>query len=135
MSLKKNSYEVQIITSAQEMTEVQQEWEEFLKNYVTSDNFWQHPKVIQLNIAYRGTGKPFIIILRHNKKIECIAPGVIEYNNFQLNFSVFRIPGPPIRILKIVDSSLVFSQNANIDRCIPQIVEAFYNHKSQNHEM
>ena len=127
MSLTNIPLDVQIITSFREMDAIKQDWENFLRHDAVTPGFWQDPQIIQLKIRYKGAGRPLILLLRLNRKIVCIAPCIIEPTRFQLKFSVFSIPGPQVRILKIVDSCLIFSRDAPVEQCIATMLEALYN--------
>lgn len=122
--MKKDSYDVQILSTVHEITQVSNEWVDFLGKDAIGYNFWQDPGIICKKLQYAGQGEPRIILVRRNSKIECIAPCVIHKTRFKLNFSVFRFPGPQIRILKIIDNNFIFSKDADLDGCIKTAIEA-----------
>jgi len=118
VEIKTDSYKTQVLSSFHEIAEIKEEWEAFLRNEAESFNFWQDPNIIPLNINYCGNESPLIILLRRNGKIKCIVPCVLQKTKFLFQFSVFRIPGPLLRVLKIINSSLIFSKSADKEKCL-----------------
>lgn len=126
-SQEKNSYDVQVLSSIQEIAAVRLEWEAFLKEHAAKHTFWQDPNVIRLHLETTDHEEPRIILLRRNNKIKCIAPCVIALTRFRISFSIFRLPGPRLRILKILDSDFIFCKDADIDSCVKKVLEVFKN--------
>jgi hypothetical protein len=122
--MKNDAYEVQILTTVHEITQVRNEWVDFLKKDAVGYNFWQDPGIICQKFQYDGQGEPRIILVRRNRKIECVAPCVIYQTRFNFIFSVFRFPGPQARIMKIIDGNFIFSKTADFDCCIKTVIEA-----------
>ncbi len=127
MKPEDDNIDVQILASLQDIRETQPEWVDFINNDSNDGGFWQDPDIIQLNSTYKGTLTPFILILRKRNKILCIIPGTIEKTPLQLNFSIFKIPGPSVRLLKILNSSIIFSRGIDHDFCISKVMETLYN--------
>ena len=119
-----HTYDVQILSSVQEIVDATEEWQTFLKKYAGRHSFWQDPYVIRFHHQSHEQSEPRIILLRRNGKLECIAPCLISQTKFKLNFSVFNLPSPQVRILKIIDSDIVFAQTAVKKKCLKTIFKS-----------
>lgn len=122
--MKNELYEAEILSTVHEITQARNEWVDFLKKDAVGFNFWQDPGIICQKLQYDGQGEPRIILVRRNRKIECVAPCVINTTRFNFIFSVFRLPGPQTRIMKIIDGNFIFSKNADLDCCVRTVIEA-----------
>ncbi len=118
---EKNTYTVQILTSIQEIRQTCQEWQNFLKKNAGKHSIWQDPQRIIYHLEAGGDAEPRIILLRKKGVISCIAPCIIYKTRFNLNFSVFQLPAPRIRTLKIMDSDCIFSQQSDSITCLNTI--------------
>lgn len=113
-----NNYEIQVLSSTQEINTVIPEWETFLANTANRHTIWQNPAVIQSQLKEADNEKPKIVFLRKKNQLECIAPCIIKKRQLKLKFSIFNFPGPHLRILKILDSDFIFSNTANAEACV-----------------
>lgn len=124
-------FTVQIVTSNSEFSAVLSEWKEFLSHRAEKCSFWQDPCEIYSLVKAGGWDSMKVILLRLDGKIVCVAPCVIRRQSFNFQFGVLRIPGPNIRVLKILDSDLVYSKGVDKTACVKKVLAVLGENKTE----
>ena len=124
-------FKVQIISSNSEFSSLLSEWEDFLSHRAAKCSFWQDPHEIYSLINGGDWDSMKVVLLREDDKIVCVVPCVIRRQSFNFQFGVLGIPGPQVRILKILDSDFVFSKEVDISLCVKKVLEVFREIKAE----
>jgi hypothetical protein len=115
-------YEIQIITSRDLLQDIAAEWDLFLQQRAINYAFRQDPFYLNLHLQSIEQQQPYIVVLRKNNIIECIAPCILINAPYKLTFSIFRFRSFPLRLLKVFGSDFIFSKNADTNECIRLIL-------------
>ena len=100
------------------MQKVHDEWSDFLAKDASEHLLWQHPDIIIQKSLHHAYKNLLIVIIRQGGIIICIGPCIIIQKKFPLTFSIFHLPTPSVRILKILGNKLIYSRKANKKKCI-----------------
>lgn len=85
--------------------------ENFLLKEADEPMFHQNPFVLIAEHKRNPEKKPWGLIVKKNDRILGIVMGLLSKQPLNLEFSVFRIPGPSLSTLILSDSNICFAQN------------------------
>ncbi len=124
-------FSVQIASSNSEFSAVLPEWEEFLAHRAEKCSFWQSPNELYSLVNGGDWDTMKVILLRQDTRIVCVAICVIRRQSFNFQFGVLRVPGPKLRVLKILDSDFVYSKGVDKSACVKKLLEVFREIKAE----
>jgi Acetyltransferase (GNAT) domain len=121
---KSEACNTQIISTLCELKSHTDEIIDFLANDAEEHDYAQHPNFILAEYMRNPKLKPFIIVLRHQGKIFCIAFASVCTKRFNLAFSVLQLPAPKTRILNFSGSGFVFQKKCIKNEAIQKVLTA-----------
>jgi len=116
-------YHVQLLATSSELEDQAPEIEQFLLNEVPGSVFEQNPYVLLAEHRRNANLNPLGFIIRDKGRIVCTVLGYVKYRPFYLTFSVFRIPGPRLRVLVLTGTGPCICK----DRDPTPVMAAFLN--------
>ena len=109
---------VEIIDSEAALEASISKWLEFVESGVSGHRIHNDPRLIQIRLASDPTIQLRIVMIREGNKLLAIAPFYIRKSNFNIQFSIWRVPVGRARVLRLFGDSVIISEAANQQTCV-----------------
>ena len=90
---------------------------------VNGNNFFNDPVQLLLHLELEPQLRPWILVLRRDGQICCIAPLFLHDTRLKVEFSVIKLASLPVRMLKACGGQFVLSATADAARCFQIVFE------------
>jgi len=117
------SFEAIVIRDRAGLEQAMPQWRKLLEEQPAGQDFFSDPSLVEFELAH-GAARPYIVVVRCNGDLQCVAPFRIQDARFRLQFSVFKLASPASRIMSLFGSDFVWATGANPDACCDCVFEA-----------
>lgn len=99
------------------------EWREFLTHGVQGARFYGDPVNVESNLENGKSLAPFIVVVRRQGRIVCLAPFYINRMRFKIKLSVLTVASLPIRMLKLFGDRILCGNDCPPRECFDAVME------------
>ena len=119
-----------MLDSLHELQAATSEWRDFLAEGVQGNNFFNDPSHILPRLELEPQLQPWILVLRRNGRICCIAPLFLHQTRLKLEFSVVTLASLPIRMLKTFGGQFVVAADADAASCFQIVFDRLWSRRA-----
>lgn len=115
-------YDVAVVRDQSQLQTVLPEWRDLLARNALNSEIFNDPIVIDCALRESAV-TPYIVLVRRQGVLHCVAPFAVQQSQFPLRFSVFRLASFPLRTMTLFGSDFVYAANADIRQCCSLVFE------------
>jgi hypothetical protein len=109
--------QVVTIRTAEELGRFLPEWREFLARGAQGAGLHSDPVNVELTVSEDKNLLPFIVVVRRQGRVECIAPFFTHRTRFKLQLSVLTLASLPVRMLKLFGERILYAKDCSPAEC------------------
>src|SRR5688572_27906702 len=106
-------YDVEVLESLGDLQAITSEWQRFLANGVSGNNFFNDPIHVLARLELEPQLAPWILVLRRDGQICCIAPFFLDASRLKIDFSVINLASLPIHRLTAFGRQFIVADDAD----------------------
>src|SRR5262245_33573253 len=110
-------YELQVLESLSDVQAIVPEWQEFLAEGIQGSNYFNDPIKILAQLELEPQLAPWIVVLRRDGRICCIAPFILHTTRLKIEISVIKLGSLPVRMLRLFGGQFVVALDIDAARC------------------
>lgn len=119
------NHDVEILRSVEDVRRVAAEWRSFLGEACERPSLFHDPRVVELEPASTARRRePCVVILRRDRRIECLAPCYVQSGSFPLRLRVLRLKEFSVRYLRVFGKAIICSASADPAECTAAVLRA-----------
>jgi CelD/BcsL family acetyltransferase involved in cellulose biosynthesis len=129
--IQQTGYDVEVLESLGDLQAITPEWQQFLANGVSGSNFFNDPVHVLARLELEPTLAPWILVVRRDGQICCIAPFFLHASRLKIEFSVIKLASLPIRRLTAFGGQFVVADDADATRYFDIVFDYLWSQRSR----
>lgn len=120
--------QVELIESLEALRALEPEWRQFLAEGVCGSSFFNDPLYLRLQLEIDPQWRPWILVLRREGRIRCIAPFYLGQTKRKIQFSVLTLACLRLRMLRLWFSEFIVAHDEHRQECYSAVFRTLSQH-------
>jgi CelD/BcsL family acetyltransferase involved in cellulose biosynthesis len=121
---RSQNIEVEVLETLDAVRAAEPDWRVFLANGVHGGSIYNDPVYIQSRLDNEPRISPWVIVLRRNGQIRCVAPFFLEHTRRKIQFSVATLANLALRMLNLFGAEIVVATDEDKSACYAAVFAA-----------